>query len=57
MFGDIKNLTFGYNTDIIQEWFVLYNIKKIYIIIIKYLKYIKKYKIIFKIIYNVGFSD
>jgi hypothetical protein len=52
MFGDIKNLTFGYNTDIIQEWFVLYNIKKIYIIIIKYLKY----KFLFKIIYNMLYS-
>jgi hypothetical protein len=36
MFDEVKNLTFGYNTDIIQKYFVLYNINKIYIIMIKY---------------------
>jgi hypothetical protein len=35
-FGEIKNLTFEYNTGIIRKQFVLYNINKIYIIMIKY---------------------
>jgi hypothetical protein len=56
-FGGIKNSTFGYNMDIIQEQFILYNINKIYIIMIKYSKYIKNYKIPYKIIYNVFFPE